>query len=164
MVSSIAIYQSHFNIIDLLAHIVCSIWSISILFDPIRCYHSKSNWTMEQWQWKVQHIPQISKAGASLANGLMSWHSLVGAVLSFCRDVVHVINSSSRVDCELFVYFSSEYFRILHTLLYFVFPSIEIKSRLKQRSNILMLQGKRMTNQAKDNKILNSFLLFFIYE
>ena len=71
MVSSIVIYQSQFNISDLFAHIVCSIWPIDgTLSAPHTLDQSGPGSNSNEG---IFHIPQISKAGVSSSDGLMSY-------------------------------------------------------------------------------------------
>ena len=46
-----------FRVSHLLAHSL-NVWQFCLThrYDPIRCYHSKPEWTLEQWQWSgTQH-------------------------------------------------------------------------------------------------------------
>ena len=69
-------------------------FSLTYREDPIRCYHSESEWTWQQWQWKVLYIPKIFQAGASPSDCIMSFPgpSLWVGVLPHHRDAVSVFN------------------------------------------------------------------------
>ena len=67
--------------------------------DPIRCYHSRSEWTWEQWQWmSTPHSPKLQ--GWSLVIRLfnvISRNSLSGEVLPLSTDAVGAFNSLSQL-------------------------------------------------------------------
>ena len=67
--------------------------------DPIRDYHSGSEWTLEWWQWRcTPHSPKLQRYW-NLTIKLFSVISriLVGGFLLFCRDAVCVFYSPSRL-------------------------------------------------------------------
>ena len=86
MASSIATYQSKFNISHLFTDIICSIWLIDrTLSNATTPGQSGSGRNGNE---EVLHIPLISKAGASPSNCLMSYsgHSLgKGDLVDFQR-------------------------------------------------------------------------------
>ena len=71
-----------FNISQLSAHSLnVKLFYLIKEWDPIKCFHSGPEWTREQWQSRVHHIPQSSSiTGVSPSDFLVSylWHWLVG--------------------------------------------------------------------------------------
>ena len=99
MVLSIVIQQSQLNIGHLFAHIVCSIWPIDrTLLGATTPGQSEPGSNSNEG---VLRIPQISKAGASPTDGLISYprHEEEERVLLLCRDVIGLFYSSSQLDC-----------------------------------------------------------------
>ena len=63
-------------------HLFALSLNMKILFDPIRCHSSRSEWTWEQWQWR---------------DCLVSYPGHL-FVLHLCREVVDVFYSPRRLD------------------------------------------------------------------
>ena len=61
---------------------------LSHRWDPIRCYHSKSECTWEQWQWRsTPYFPKLQ-------------NSIIGRILLIYRDAVGVFYSPSQLCWE----------------------------------------------------------------
>ena len=94
----------------MLAHVFCSTWPIDRTLSGATTPGQSG--LGSEGNEGVLHIPQISKAGASPSDGLMSYpgHSL-GGVLSLCRDAVNVFYSPSRLfkNLSFFVHKPTEY-------------------------------------------------------
>ena len=81
-------------------HTVCSIWHIDRTLSGV--ITPGSDWPETNGNEGVLHIPEISKAGASLSDGLMSYlgYSLGRGVLPLCSDVVGVFCSPIRLGWD----------------------------------------------------------------
>ena len=68
-------------------------------WDPIRCYHSRPEYTLERWQWRGYPPTSFSKAPALLKPHHQivefQFRTLVGVVLPLCKQLVSVFCSSS---------------------------------------------------------------------
>ena len=54
-------------------------------WDPIRCYHSKSEWTKEQWQWRgTQYSPKLQDWSLTIRLFSVISRTLVWGVLPLC--------------------------------------------------------------------------------
>ena len=77
-----------------------------VLFEPIRGYHSGSEWTWEWWQWRSNpHSPKLQHCW-NLSNRLFSVISRTlvgGGVLPLSREAVGVFYSPSRLRSHMSV-------------------------------------------------------------
>ena len=88
-----------FNIIHMLAHSLnVKQFYLTNRLDPIRCYHSRSEWTLEQCHWRgTLHFPKLKHWSLTI---WCHW---------CCRDAVGVFYRLSWLGWNIFVY-SCQYF------------------------------------------------------
>ena len=66
-------------------------------YGPIRGYHSRPEWTWEQWQWRsAPHSPKHHWSLAIRSFSVIPGHSLDG-VFPFCRGAISVFYCPSRL-------------------------------------------------------------------
>ena len=81
-----------------------SVWPID--WTLIKCYHSRPEWTWEQWQWRGTQLSTKLQLYWNLTIRLFSVISrtLVEGVLPLCREAVSVFYSPSWLGKILYVY------------------------------------------------------------
>ena len=69
-------------------------------YDPIRCCHSRPEWSWDWWQWRgILHFSELQHCWNLTIRlfCVISW-TLIGGVLPLCRDAVSVFYNSSRLS------------------------------------------------------------------
>ena len=89
-----------FSISHLFAHSLNVKQFFLILWlDPIRRYHTESDWTREWWQWMgTLHFPKLQHYWSLIIRLFnVIFRTLVGGVLALCRNPVGIFYCSSQL-------------------------------------------------------------------
>ena len=95
-------------------------------YNPIRCYHCRSEWIWEQWQWRgTLHSPKLQHYWSltiRLFNAIS--RTFIWEVLPLCRDAVRVLYSPKWLG---FVITRPNWKLYFHTVTAFIYRKVASK-------------------------------------